>query len=94
MKRNEMNDLHNLTIEQLQGELQTTERKLLDLRFDNGLNRLTNTAGLHNTRKRIAVIKTLIREKELLATSGFATMDEYKAFKVTERKVFRQARKA
>ena len=94
MKLEERRNLHNMTIDQLQVELQRSERSMLELRFDAGLNRLSSPASLHNTRKRIATLKTIIREKELLAQSGFATMDEYKAYKVTERRVFKQSRRA
>jgi len=83
-----------LTIDQLRGELADTERSLLDFRFDAGLNRLSNPAGMHNARKRIAVLKTLIREKELLQASGFASMDEYKAYARAERKAYAESKKA
>lgn len=94
MKLEERRNLHNMTIDQLQVELQRCERTMLDLRFDAGLNRLSSPAALHNTRKRIAVLKTIIREKELIAENGFATIDEYKVYKASERKSFKILRKA
>ena len=90
MKRlEERRKLHGMTIEQLQAELATAQRELMNNRFDAGMNRLTNSAGMHNTRKRIAVLQTLIRQRELLTESGFSTMDEYKTFKIAERKAYR-----
>lgn len=94
MKLEERRRIHDMSKEQLQHELAESERTLLNHQFDAGLKRLTNPAGLHNTRKRIAMLKTLIRERELLADSGFTSMEEYKAYRVTERKVFQESRKA
>jgi len=94
MKRDELKTYHTKTVPELQAELITNERQLLDLRFDAGLNKLTNPALLTHTRKHIALLKTLIREHELMTEHGFATMQEYKAYKTTERKTHRAARKA
>lgn len=94
MRLEERRQLHDMSKEQLEHELAEAERVLLNHRFDAGLKRLTNPAGLHNTRKRIAMLKTLIRQHELLAESGFSTMDEYKAYRIAERKSFRESRKA
>lgn len=92
MKLEERRRVHDLTIEQLQHELVDAERELLNHRFDAGMKRLSNPAAIHNTRKRIAMYKTLIREKELLTETGFTTMDEYKAFRVAETRTIRRLR--
>ena len=94
MKMEERRRIHDMTKEQLQDDLAETERALLNFQFDAGMKRLTNPAGIHNAKKRIALLKTLLRQHELLAESGFATMDEYKAYRVTERRVFREERRA
>ncbi|MHB9133410.1 MAG: 50S ribosomal protein L29 [Armatimonadota bacterium] len=94
MKLNERQDLHKMTKEQLLTELTEAERTYLNFRFDAGLKRLTNSAGMHNSRKRIALLKTLIREKELLAEHNYTSMDEYKAHVVAERKAYRESKKA
>lgn len=94
MNLTERKRLHELTIEQLQQELKDAETALLNFRFDAGLNRLTNPAGMHNARKQIARLKTLIREKELITDMGFSSMDEYKAFKQAERKSYRAQKAA
>jgi ribosomal protein L29 len=93
VKLEERRRIHDLTEEQLKGELAEAERDLLTHRFDAGLKRLTNPAALHNARKRIAMLKTLLRQRALLAEHGFATMDEYKVYRVAERREYR-ARKA
>ena len=93
MKLEERRKLHEMTKEQLQADLSETEQRLLTFRFDAGMKRLSNTAGLHHARKRIALLNTLIRQRDLLAEHGLATMDEYKAYKLAERKSYR-ARKA
>ena len=94
MKLEERRRIHDLTKEQLQHELAEAESVLLTFQFERGMKRLTNPAGIHNTKKRIAMLKTLISQRELLAASGFATMDEYKAYQVSERRTFRDARRA
>jgi ribosomal protein L29 len=94
MKLEERRRIHGLTREQLAAELADAERSLLDLRFDAGLNRLSNPASLHNTKKRIAMLKTLIHERDLVAAHGFASMDEYKAYRHTEKKAYQEAKSA
>ena len=94
MKLEERRRLHGLSIAQLNQELADAERSLLNDRFAAGMNRLTNPSQMHNDRKRIAVLKTLIREKELLAESGLGSMDEYKVYRMAERKTYRASRKA
>jgi large subunit ribosomal protein L29 len=90
----ERNTFRNMDIEQLNSELQKAERDLLDYRFDAGLNRLVNPAGIHNTRKRIARLKTLIREKEILEASGFSNLESYKAAKIAERRAYKLEKQA
>ncbi|HEX2951070.1 MAG TPA: 50S ribosomal protein L29 [Armatimonadota bacterium] len=94
MKLDERRRLHGLSRDELVNELQQAESALINFRFDAGLNRLTNPAGMHNTRKRIAVLKTLIREKELLNESGFSSVEEYKAYKIAERRTYKAAKAA
>ena len=94
MKLDERRRLHELTKEQLASELAEAERNLLQYQFDAGMKRLTSPAALHNTRKRIAVLKTLIRERELLEETGLNSIDEYKAYRVAERREFASRKKA
>jgi ribosomal protein L29 len=94
VKLDERRRLHGLDVPALQTELNDTQDQLLRLRFDAGLKRLTNTASLHTTRKRVAVIKTIIREKQLVAEHDFSTMAEYRAFRQAECATFKARRKA
>jgi len=94
MKLEERRRIHDLTKEQLQGELADTERTLLNFQFDAGMKRLTNPSGIHNAKKRIAMLKTLIRQFELLAESGLASMDEYKVYRIAESRAHRASRRA
>ncbi len=94
MKLNERVRLHGLSKDELEKELAEAEHALLTYRFDAGLNRLTNPAGLHNTRKRIAVLKTLLRENELMAEHGFTSMREYQAYQAAVNTARRAERKA
>ena len=94
MKIVERKRLHGLSKEQLTSELEKAERDLLRLRFDAGLNKLANPAGLHNTRKQVATLKTLIRQHELLEETKLETMEQYKVFRISEQKAFNERRKA
>jgi len=85
--------IHDMTKEQLLHELDEAQRTLLTHRFDAGLKRLTNPAGLHNTRKLVAMLKTLIRERELLEETGLNSIEEYKVYRIAEHKAFRESRK-
>ncbi|MDA1278532.1 MAG: 50S ribosomal protein L29 [Chloroflexi bacterium] len=57
----EMNDT------ELDKELGEQERALMNLRFRKATLQLTNTNELSNTRKTIARIKTVVREREITA---------------------------
>lgn len=95
MKLEERKAMHAMSVEQLQQELRQAEQTLLNYQFDAGLKRLSNPAGIHNTRKRIAMLKTLMRERALLAEHPeFTSMDEYKAWKHAEVAAYHAARKA
>ena len=94
MKLEERRRIHELSREQLVADLAEAEHELLNYRFDAGLKRLTNPSALHNARKRVARLKTLIHQRDLLADHGFATMEEYKAYRAAERKTYREQRRA
>lgn len=52
---------------ELDKELGEQERALMNLRFRKATLQLTNTNELSNTRKTIARIKTVVREREITA---------------------------
>jgi ribosomal protein L29 len=94
VKLEERRRLHNLTIDELKSELADMERTLIELQFAAGMNQLSNPASLGTARKKVAVLHTIIHEKEILANTGFATFDEYRKYRNDENKVFRAERKA
>lgn len=66
MKIKEITDKND---KELRGLLSEKRKELFDLKLDNKQNKLKNTRSIFNTRKEIAKILTLIKEKELLAKS-------------------------
>ncbi len=63
----EIDDLRALTNEELADELQETHRALMNLRFRSATMQLSNVKEVRKARKRIARIKTVLRERELAA---------------------------
>ncbi len=63
----EIDDLRALTNEELADELQETHRALMNLRFRSATMQLANVKEVRKARKRIARIKTVLRERELAA---------------------------
>jgi large subunit ribosomal protein L29 len=57
--------LRELTDEELRDKEEELKRKLLNLRFQVATDRQDNTAALRETRREIARIKTILREREL-----------------------------
>ncbi|QTA38689.1 50S ribosomal protein L29 [Thermosipho ferrireducens] len=58
-------ELRNLTTEELLNLLEEKKRTLMNLRFQKALGQLTDYSQLSKTKKDIARIKTLLREREL-----------------------------
>ena len=54
-----------MTSEQLVKELQTANRDLFDLRLKSSTKQLVNHRDIPKTRRKIAVIQTIMREREL-----------------------------
>ena len=57
-------DLRSKNIEELNQELVSAKKELFNLRFQNAMNQLTNTARIREVRRNIARIKTMISAKE------------------------------
>ena len=62
-----MKELREMSVEQLQAKLTELRQELFNLRFQHAINQLDNPMRLKAVRKEIAVIKTIIRERELKA---------------------------
>ncbi|MBO8139623.1 MAG: 50S ribosomal protein L29 [Thermosipho sp. (in: Bacteria)] len=58
-------ELRGLTNEELLNLLEEKKRTLMNLRFQNALGQLNDYSQISKTRKDIARIKTILREREL-----------------------------
>ena len=67
MKANELNKIRELTDVELAKKLDDLKKDLFNLRFQHAINQLDNPMRLKATRKEIAIVKTIIRERELKA---------------------------
>jgi large subunit ribosomal protein L29 len=63
-------DVRALSSEEIQKQLETTQKELLDLRFQLVTKQLVNHRRLLATRKKIAQLNTVIRERELSIKAG------------------------
>ncbi len=66
MKTNDKKELHTKEINELVKILKESEDSLLTYRLNKVQNKLKNTRELFNTRKKIAILRSVIREKELI----------------------------
>ncbi|HPF46822.1 MAG: 50S ribosomal protein L29 [Kordiimonadaceae bacterium] len=64
-------ELHNKSIEELQGELADLKKEQFNLRFQKATNQLENTARIRQVRRGIARHRTVINAKR----SGAATKE-------------------
>ena len=59
-----LQELREKTLDELKQALLDNKKKLMELRMENSLNKLENTASIANTKRLVAQIKTVITEKE------------------------------
>jgi large subunit ribosomal protein L29 len=62
-------ELEGLSVQDLNGELETIQKHYYTLKFNNAASSLENTAEIKNVRRNIARIKTEIRAKELVEST-------------------------
>ena len=67
MKSNELNKIREMNDVELNKKLADLKEELFHLRFQHAINQLENPMRLKAVRKEIAVVKTIIRERELKA---------------------------
>ena len=60
-----INDIKTLTVSELNAKLKELNSELFNLRFSHATRSLANPMALHNVKKDIARVKTVLREKEL-----------------------------
>ncbi|MGM0367583.1 MAG: 50S ribosomal protein L29 [Actinomycetota bacterium] len=58
-------ELREQTIEELQNRLEELKKSIFNIRFQKATGQLENPMRIRNLKKEVAVIKTLIREKQL-----------------------------
>ena len=67
MKKTKKVDIRDLTPDQLDDELIKLKREQFNLRFQKATGQLANTARVREVRRTVARIKTIAREKQLVA---------------------------
>lgn len=63
-------DFRSMTNEELNEKLKALKTELFNLRFQHATNQLQNPMMLNTTKKDIAKVKTILRERELAASKG------------------------
>lgn len=65
-----ISEVRELNNNELWRELQEQERSLMNLRFQKTTRQLTNTNALRDTRRNIARIHTVLRERQIVEQLG------------------------
>ena len=60
-----INDIKNMTTQELSSKLNELKDELFNLRFSHATGNLANPMQLHNVKKDIARIKTVLRVREI-----------------------------
>jgi large subunit ribosomal protein L29 len=60
-----LEDIRGKTLDELVDELTNAKKELFNLRFQNATNQLDNTSRIHDVRKNIARIQTIITQKKM-----------------------------
>jgi large subunit ribosomal protein L29 len=58
-------EIRNYTDDELKKLLEEKKRQLMELRFQHAMGQLRNTSLIEETKRNIARIKTILREREL-----------------------------
>ena len=65
MKKTELEKIRELNETELDKKLRDLKEELFNLRFQHAINQLDNPMRLKAVKKEIAIIKTIMREKEM-----------------------------
>ena len=65
-----INEIKALTIAELNARLKELNQELFNLRFSHATRNLANPMRIHECKKEIARVKTVIREKEISSQGG------------------------
>jgi large subunit ribosomal protein L29 len=74
-----IHEIREIKTEELEKLIFEEEKNLVDLRFAHQLKQLTNTAKLKLTKKDVARMKTVLRERELAEKSSAENKEGAKA---------------
>ena len=69
MKAKEIKEIRGLSVEKLEEKLQELKKDLFMLRMQHATNQLDNPLKIRETKRDIARVMTMLREKELSASS-------------------------
>ncbi len=65
-----ISEIQGLTVAELNAKLKELNSELFNLRFSHATRSLANPMQIHNVKKDIARVKTVIREKEIAGSNG------------------------
>ena len=65
-----LDEIREKTVDELKTELVSKKEELFNLRFQHAINQLDNPQKIVETRKTIARLMTVLREKELAGTDA------------------------
>ncbi len=82
-------DIREQTVEELETRLNDIKKNLFNLKFQKAIGQLEDTQAIRNLRKDIALVETLLREKEL----GLNTKIKPKRSRSAKKKAARTAAK-
>ena len=60
-----MNELRNMSAAELTNKLKELKAELFNLRFSHATNQLSNPMALNNTKKDIARVMTILKERQI-----------------------------
>lgn len=72
-------EIREMNSEELVKRIEEEEKSMVDLRFAHQLKQLTNTAKLKTTKKDIARMKTLLKERSGIKSDAISGKKEQKA---------------
>ena len=64
MKTKDKKELFTKTIDELKKLLEGAKKTVAELKFDHQQNKLKDTRSIFNTRKRVAILRSIIKVKE------------------------------
>jgi large subunit ribosomal protein L29 len=65
-----ISEIQGLTVAELNAKLKELNSELFNLRFSHATRSLANPMQIHNVKKDIARVKTVLREKEIAGANG------------------------